>query len=136
MNLQTLLDEEYEANAKWVMSKTTWGVVRKMVDGAGRPLVQSSVEGVAEKPRHLLLGAEVVIDNAVPVIDGAGLVDTFILAYGDLEEAYAIRRIGSIVVMANPYSRQANGEVEYTAWERADGQIKSRNAYVIGRNNT
>jgi HK97 family phage major capsid protein len=70
----------------------------------------------------------------MPLLSSAG--DTFPIAYGDFREAYVIRRVANLVVVVNPYSRAANGEVEFTAWERADGNIQNRNAYVILQNNT
>jgi hypothetical protein len=50
---------------------------------------------------------------------------------GDLREAYVIRRVSNVVVMVNPYSSAASGQVEYTAWERADGNVQNRAAYSL-----
>jgi HK97 family phage major capsid protein len=129
---QDLLDEAYEPNAKWLMNKSTWTALRLIVDTNGRPIIQDSTEGIAQKPRRLLLGSEVIIDNSVPAISSSA--DTKIIAYGDFRESYVIRRVASLVIVVNPYTRSANGEVEYTAWERADGNIQNRNSYVILRN--
>jgi HK97 family phage major capsid protein len=85
-------------------------------------------------PVRRLLGREVVIDEAMPTLSSAG--DTFCMAYGDFREAYVIRRVSSLVVVVNPYTRAANGEVEFHAWERADGNVQNRSAYKIPRNNT
>lgn len=134
VDTQDLLDEAYEPNAKWLMKKNTWSQLRLIVDTNGRPIVQDSTEGIALKPRRLLLGSEVIIDEAMPTLSSAA--DTFAIAYGDFREAYVIRRVASLVIVVNPYSRASNGEVEYTAWERADGNIQNRNAYVILQNNT
>jgi HK97 family phage major capsid protein len=131
---QDLLDEAYEPNAKWIMRKNTWSQLRLIVDLNGRPIIQDSTAGISEKPVRRLLGAPVILDEAMPVLSSAG--DTFPIAYGDFREAYVIRRVANLVVVVNPYSRAANGEVEFTAWERADGNIQNRNAYVILQNNT
>lgn len=132
VEFQDLLDEAYEPNAKWLMNKSTWTALRLIVDTNGRPIVQSSTEGISEKPPRLLLGSRVIIDPAVPSISTTA--DTFIAAYGDFNESYVIRRVASLVIVVNPYSRASNGEVEYTAWERADGNIQNRNSYVILQN--
>ena len=131
---QDLLDAAYDQNAKWVMRKNTWAQLRLVVDGNGRPLLQDSTTGITGLPERRLLGAPVILDEAMPLLSSAA--DTFAIAYGDFREAYVIRRVSNIVVVVNPYSRAANGEVEYTAWERADGNIQNRNAYIILQNNT
>jgi HK97 family phage major capsid protein len=134
VDTQDLLDEAYEPNAKWIMRKNTWSQLRLIVDLNGRPIIQDSTAGISEKPVRRLLGAPVILDEAMPLLSSAG--DTFPIAYGDFREAYVIRRVANLVVVVNPYSRAANGEVEFTAWERADGNIQNRNAYVILQNNT
>lgn len=134
VEFQDLLDEEYDGNAKWLMKKNTWSQLRLIVDLNGRPLIQSSTEGIAGRPARTLLDKPVIIDEAMPTLSSAG--DTFAIAYGDFREAYVIRRVSSLVVVVNPYTRAANGEVEYSAWERADGNVQNRSAYKILQNNT
>jgi HK97 family phage major capsid protein len=134
VDLQDVLDEAYDSGAKWLMRRNTWTQIRKIVDTAGRPIVQSSTEGIAGRPERRLLDRPVVIDEAAPLLSSAGI--TLPIAYGDFREAYVVRRVASLVVVVNPYSRAEYGQVEYTAWERADGQIQNRKAYVILRNNT
>lgn len=132
VRFQDLLDEAYEPNAKWLMRKSTWTALRLIVDMNGRPIVQSSTEGISGKPVKRLLGSEVILDPAVPAISSSA--DTHIMAYGDFRESYVIRRVASLVIVVNPYSRAHNGEIEYTAWERADGNIQNRHSYVIMNN--
>lgn len=134
VEFQDLLDEEYDPNAKWLMRKSSWTLLRLIVDLNGRPIIQDSTQGISSRPARTLLGKEVVIDEAMPVLSSAA--DTFAIAYGDFREAYVIRRVSNLVVVVNPYSRAANGEVEFTAWERADGNIQNRSAYKILQNNT
>jgi HK97 family phage major capsid protein len=134
VDLQDLLDEEYDANAKWLMKKSVWSQVRKIVDTTGRPIVQASTEGIAERPVRKLLDKEVIIDEAMPVISATA--DTYGMAYGDFTEAYIWRTVSDFVVVVNPYSRASNGEVEFTAWERADGTVQNRLAYKIMQNDT
>lgn len=134
MNLYDLLDEAYEPNAKWIMRKNTWSQVRSIVDGNSRPLVQNQVEGIGGAPQKTLLGFPVVIDQGMPALSSAG--DGNAIAFGDFREAYVIRRVSSLVVVVDPYGRAANGEVQFTAWERADGNVQNRSAYVIQQNNT
>lgn len=132
VEFQDLLDESYEPGAKWLMNKSTWTALRLIVDMAGRPIIQDSTEGIAEKPQRRLLSSPVILDPAVPAISTTA--DTHIIAYGDFRESYVLRRVSSLVVVVDPYSRSRNGEVEYSAWERADGNIQNRHSYVIMNN--
>jgi HK97 family phage major capsid protein len=134
VEFQDLLDEAYEPNAKWLMRKNTWSQLRLLVDGNLRPLIQSSLDGISGKPVRMLLGSEVVIAEEMPLLSSAG--DTYPIAYGDFREAYVIRRVQTPTVLVNPYTRQSQGEIEYSAWARADGTVKNRNAYKILQNNT
>jgi HK97 family phage major capsid protein len=134
MDTYDLLDPAYEQNAKWLMRKNTWTQVRGILDGAQRPIIQSSHDGIGGKPELSLLGYPVVIDQSMPLLSSAG--DTNPIAFGDFREAYVIRRVANLTVVVNPYSRANYGQIEYVAWERADGNIQNRSAYVITRNNT
>lgn len=133
LDLETLLDPAYEQNAKWVMSKATWNVVRSIVDGDQRPLIfDSAASGIAGRPAKQLLGYPVIIDQAMPGFPGAG--DEHFIALGDWREAYVIRHVANLTIIVNPYTRANFGQVEYVAWERADGVVQNRNAYVLMAN--
>ncbi len=134
MDAYDALDPAYEQGASWVMKKNTWSQIRGIVDTNGRPIVQDSTTGVGGAPELRLLGFPVIIDQGMPTLSSAA--DGYCIAFGDLREAYVIRRVSSLVVVVNPYTRAANGEVEFTAWERADGTVQNRGAYVILSNNT
>jgi len=132
VEFQDMLDESYEPNAKWLMNKSTWTALRLIVDTNGRPIIQSSTEGITGKPQRMLLNSPVIFDPAMPTISTTA--DTKILAYGDFRESYVIRRVASLVIVIDPYSRSRYGQVEYTAWERADGNIQNRDSYKIMTN--
>jgi len=134
MDTYDLLDAAYEPNAKWLMKKNTWSQIRGIVDTNGRPIVQDSTTGITGVPQKSLIGFPVVIDEGCPTLSSAAI--TYPIAFGDFREAYVIRRVSALAVVVNPYSRAANGEVEFSAWERADGNIQNRGAYKIVRNNT
>lgn len=134
MDTYDLLDAAYEDGAKWLMKKNTWSQIRGIVDTNGRPIVQDSTTGITGTPAKSLLGFPVVIDEGVPTLSSAAI--TYPIAFGNFREAYVIRRVSNVVVIVNPYNRASNGEVEFSAWERADGTIQNRGAYKIVRNNT
>jgi HK97 family phage major capsid protein len=124
------LDEAYEANARWVMNKTTWIAMKALEDGNDRPLILPQAQsGIAGRPPKELLGYPVTIDPAFPSYNSAASAKFAIL--GDTVEAYVIRRVSNMAVVVNPYTRANYGQVEFTAWERADGTIQNRNAYRV-----
>ncbi len=134
LDTEDALDPAYEQNAIWVMRKNTWSQIRGILDGAQRPLIQGTNEGISGRPMRMLLGYRVVLDQSMPALSSAGI--TFPIAFGDMREAYVTRRVSDLAIVVNPWSRAANGQVEYTGWERADGTIQNRSAYVLVRNNT
>jgi HK97 family phage major capsid protein len=134
MDTYDLLDAAYEEGAKWMMRKNTWSQIRGVVDLNGRPIVQDATTGISGAPQKALLGFPVIIDQGTPALSSAA--DGNCILFGNFREAYVIRRVSGLVVFVNPYNRASNGEVEYSAWERADGNIQNRTAYVICQNNT
>lgn len=129
-----LLDDAYVPNARWLMRKSTWTKLRLIVDTAGRPIIQDSTSGISEMPARRLLGHDVIIDEAVPVLSSAGT--TFCMAFGDFREAYVRRMVSNLAVVVNPWTRANYRQTEFLAWQRADGTIQNRSAYKILRNNT
>jgi HK97 family phage major capsid protein len=134
MDTYDLLDPAYEQNAQWLMKKNTWSLIRGIVDGASRPIIQEQNQGIDGMPALRLLGFPVIIDQGMPTLSSAA--DGNAIAFGDFREAYVIRRVSNLAVVVNPYSRANYGQVEYVAWERADGVIQNRAAYIITQNNT
>lgn len=129
MDLEATLDPAYEQNAKWVFNKATWTAIRKVVDADGRPIIfDQAASGAGKAPERMLLGYPVVIDQSFPNPTGDS---TNFAILGDLREAYVIRRVAPLTVVVNPYTRMNNGQVEYVAWERADGNIQNRKAYSL-----
>lgn len=130
LSLEAALDPAYEAGARWIMSKGTWSVVRAIVDEDGRPLVQANAQsGIGGGVEKTLLGYPVIIDQACATF-GAATGPSTNLALGNWSEAYIIRRVAGLTVVVNPYTRANNGQVEFTAWERADAVVQNRAAYV------
>jgi HK97 family phage major capsid protein len=134
--VEEALDPEYEQNAKWVMSKGTWMAVKRLEDDAGRPLVMpQAAAGIGQGVTRELLGYPVIIDQGCNAITADGVAGGF-AALGDFREAYVIRRVAPFTLVVNPWTRMNNGQVEYVAWERADGNIQNRSAYATLENIT
>jgi HK97 family phage major capsid protein len=134
--VEEALDPEYEQNAKWLMSKGTWMAVKRLEDDNGRPLVLPQAQsGLSGAPTRELLGYPVVIDQGCNAITADGVSGGFAVL-GDLREAYVIRRVAPFTLVVNPWTRANNGQVEYVAMERADGNIQNRSAYATLENIT
>lgn len=58
--IESVLPVEYEAGAKWCMSKQTFAKVLAMVDDNGQPIARVNF-GIGGKPERTILGREVVV---------------------------------------------------------------------------
>lgn len=126
------VDPDYRPGSKWMFHDGTLEIIRGLVDSQSRPLWLPQAEtGLTNLPGGVLLGHAVVIDQAMPNIVGSGTGDKCIV-FGDLREAYVIRRVKDVQLVVDPYSRASNGEVQFTAWARCDGAIQNPNSYTIG----
>jgi HK97 family phage major capsid protein len=137
LETEAALDPEYLQNATWLMSHTTWvTVIKAMEDTAERPLILPQAQsGIGGRPVRELLGYPVTIDQACNAITADGAAGPF-LGLGDWRESYAIRRVAPFNLVVDPYSRAVNGQIQYHAWERADGTIQNRSAYAAVENIT
>lgn len=122
------LDPAYRANAKWLMNDATYGSILALVDTTGRPIVNPSTESIAGAPGQMqLLGKPVVIDQAMP----SKATGAKFLAFGDLREAYVIRRVKDVTLVTLNELYAPNGQIGYMAWARADGAVQNPNAIVV-----
>jgi HK97 family phage major capsid protein len=137
LEVEAALDPAYWQGAKWLMSAGTWvSTIKALEDTAERPLILPQAQsGIDSQPQRMLLGYPVVIDQACNAITQDGVDGGFALL-GNLREAYVIRRVAPLTIVVNPYTRMNNGQVEYVAWERADGNIQNRSAYSTIENIT
>jgi HK97 family phage major capsid protein len=137
LETEAALDEAYDANAKWLMSRTTWvTVIRALEDVNERPLIlPQAASGIGQRPAREVLGYPVVLDAACNAITADGGTGPF-MGLGDWRESYVIRRVSPFVLVVDPYTRAGNGQVQYFGWERADGNIQNRSAYAAVENIT
>lgn len=125
------VDPAYRENGRWAFNDATLGLIRKLVDLDGRPLLQSaSTASASGAPGgETLLGFPVTIDQAFPNFTAADNTVNWGV-FGDLREGYVVRRVRDVVIIVNPWTRAANGQVEFTAWARMDAVQQNTNAYV------
>lgn len=107
-------------NCAWVMSDTILSRVWNSVDLNGRPLFipsESPADGFAGR----IAGYPVRTDQ------GAGTL----VAFGDLNQGYIIRRVRDIQVVVDPYNNTATRQTAYHAWMRTDANVQDAAAYSV-----
>lgn len=122
------LDPAYWGNAKWLMNQATWATIQGLVDSTGRPLINGQDTGIdGTIGGRSLLGFPVVIDQAMP----SKATGAKYLAFGDLNQAYVIRRVKDVTLVTLNELYAANGQTGFMAWARADGAVQDVNAIVV-----
>jgi HK97 family phage major capsid protein len=117
------LDPAYRPSAKWIFNDATAAILEMLVDSNSRPIMQSSLNGLMGSIQvKSVLGYPVVIDQAA--FSKSNQVN--FAAFGDLREAYIVRRVKDVQILVNPYSQ--TGYIVYDAWARMDGTIQNANA--------
>lgn len=124
------VDPAYRMNAKWAFNDSTLAAIRKLDDANDRPLWAPATDGLSgSMPGGTLLGYPVVIDQAFDNYSAASNTVNWGV-FGDLAESYVIRDVHDLSMVVDPYTRAANGQIQYTAWLRADGTVQNPNSYV------
>jgi HK97 family phage major capsid protein len=129
-NLFATLDPAYIRNATWIMNASTRGKLLGIVDGNGRPLLQSSVAGAGtETAFSSLFGYPVVLNQSLPNVPStAGSVTP--IMFGDFKNGYVFRIDGApkVVVLKERYADiLANG---FFAYQRAGGATVVPNSSI------
>lgn len=126
------VDPEYRANGRWAFNDQSLAMLRKLVDGNNRPLLQPSADGSAAGAPggETLLGYPVTIDQGFGDYVGTNGADDIWGVFGDLREGYVIRRVRAVEILVNPYSRMANRQIEFSAWARMDAVQQNTNSYI------
>jgi len=137
LETEAALDEAYEQNASWLMSRTTWiTVIKALEDVNERPLIlPQSESGISKRPVRELLGYPVTLDGGCNAITADGGAGPF-MGLGDWRESYVIRRVSPFMLVVDPFTRAGNGQIQYFGWERADGTVQNRAAYAAVENIT
>lgn len=124
------VDAAYRPNARWAFNDNTLKTLRLLEDSNGDPLWRNASADMATGlGGGTLLGYPVTIDSAFLDIDADSNTVNWGV-FGDLREGYLIRRVREIQLVVNPWTRAANGQVEFTAWARMDATQQNTSAYV------
>ena len=116
------VDPAYRAGAQWMYNDATAGIIESMVDTAGRPLLNSSLSGVAAEiaggsvsQKKYLLGYEVVVNNDMAVM----AANAKSMAFGDMS-TYFVRDVMDIQLIRFQELYMGSGQVGFLAFSRSD----------------
>lgn len=122
VDLQHSIDVAYRPGAQWALSDAALKMVRKLVDGQGRPLWEPSLQvGVPSS----LMGAPVLIDNGIT----APAPDVASIGYGDIKAAYIVRQVagGQMVRLEERYADYL--QVGFFGYTRLDAKPDDGSAF-------
>lgn len=127
------IDPAYQESGVWTFNDYTLSLIESIVDLNGRPLLNSSIDGInVGRTNRTLLGKPVVIDQGWANYADGGTNKWG--AFGDLAAGYVWRNVQDVTLTVNPYSRANERQVEYTLWARADGTVQDANAFRVLQN--
>jgi len=125
INLIHSIDPAYRAGAQWMYNDATAAKIELLKDGNNRPLVNSSLVGIANEvsggaidQRKFLLGYEVVVNNDMAVM----AANAKSILFG-ATSSYFIREVMDIQLVRFQELYMNSGQVGFLAFYRADGNL-------------
>lgn len=125
IDVQNSLLENYQSNAKWLMNRTTYGALLKLIRSDNKFnefLGLPNATGMAT-----LLGKQIVLATDIPVIASNALS----IAYGDFTEAYQVVDRQGINLIRDQYT--AKPYVKFYFTKRVGGDVLNTQAIKIGK---
>ncbi|WP_341756694.1 MULTISPECIES: phage major capsid protein [unclassified Candidatus Tisiphia] len=117
-----LLDEEYLANATFLMNRTTLSEIQKLQDNNGRFIWQQSL---SDSLKQTIFGISVLCCSEMPPIKEGNMA----IAIGDFKSAYKIIDRGGINIMRDPYTDKPF--VKFYAVKRVGGDVVNQSAIKL-----
>ncbi len=125
-----LLPEAYDANAIWVMQKSTfYNEIIGMVDENGQPIARMSV-GLDGKPEYAILGRRVEFAPYMPAFATSVTADTIVAAIFDFS-SYVINTNYAMTI--KKYTDEATDDQITKAIMLVDGRTVDKNSLVTVR---
>jgi HK97 family phage major capsid protein len=122
INLIYSLDAAYRKGAKFMMNDATLGYIRKLKDGQGNYLWQMG--DVSKGVPSTFQGYQIAENYSMDTLG----VSNVPIVFGDIEEAYTIRRVGSIVLKRAEELFLANNQIGFISYGAFDGKLVNPNA--------
>lgn len=124
IDLMNGLDEDYLANATFLMNRTTLASIQKLKDSTGRFIWQPSF---SDDLKQTIFGIPVVCCAEMPAIGQ----DKCSIALGDFKSAYKIVDRTDINIMRDPYTDKPF--VKFYAVKRVGGDVVNPNAIKFAK---
>lgn len=121
--LTNALIQDYEANANFLMQRSTWGDVLKLKDGNGRYLL--NIEMLPQGAGLMLLGKRVWFASDMPSI----AADALAIAYGDFGVGYTIVDRLGIRVLRDAFTNKPF--IKFYTTKRVGGAVTNYEAIKI-----
>jgi HK97 family phage major capsid protein len=123
-NFMFALPYQYRRNAAWIFADTSVRNLYTMVDTQNRPLWAVNV---ANTGPDTFLGKPVYTspDLAAPGANAKSGV------FGDINQAYQIRRVNGFSLQRQTELYSNNGQVGFRGFERVDGRIRNASAAIV-----
>lgn len=122
LNLKYGIKTAYQANATWVMNRTTMGSVRKMKDGQNNYIW---MPGIAQGRPNTIDGDPYVEFPDMPN-EGAGL---YPIAYGDFKRGYTMVDRVVMEMLRDPYTQATAGNIRFIFRRRFGGKVVLAEAF-------
>lgn len=116
VDLVYMLPSAFTGNARFVMNRSTQGVVRKLKDGDGNYIWQPSY--MAGEPAQLLGYAATEMPGMPDVVE-----DAMPIAFGDFQRGYLIVERAGVRVLRDPYSNKPY--VHFYTTKRVGGGVNN-----------
>lgn len=126
IDIQTATPQAYQADAKWYMTRETFGILRKIKVGTDdlRPVLSAGFGTL--NTTFTLLGKEIVLVDQMPQVGS----NTCPIIYGDLKGAFEFVKVeNSNHSVVDPYT--IKGQVLYYNENRFGGLMKNHDAIRI-----
>lgn len=120
-----------DSGTVWAFNDRTLAVIKKLKDSHGDPIWRPADADMATTTGGgTLLGYPVIVDQAFPDVNLSSNTVNFGV-FGDLVEAYVIRRVRDIQLIVDPITRMvSNRQVQYSAYARMDATQQNTSAYI------
>lgn len=116
-------------NCKWIMHDAIWRLIRQIEDDNARPLIlEQAVAGISTGVQRMLLGYPVVIDNSLPSSWGD---QAKTLVFGDIREAFVVRRVRNPQIVSDPLQFFLNGQVGFLGASGFGSLVQNPNAATV-----
>ncbi len=108
--------EVYLQNSKFVLNRTTYGVLLSVADGESRPFMLPNTNQALPLS---LYGAPLILSTSMPAVGS----DNFPIAYGDFGKGYMIVDKVGLMVQVDPYTQNMSDKIRYVGIKRVGGAV-------------